>query len=136
MRNDGCDRERAGLGKVRAALLLPLLATAVGCATAPPRGVAEQSLLGVWCARDASASYELFELADDHEFNSWLHERPSASGTWAVRGRELSIKATGPEAHFTIVGLSRENLALRTGTAAVESYARHDCVPFEPPPAD
>lgn len=86
-------------------LFVMLFATSV--VRAAPCAVTERDLLGSWGAADHSGFFEqmAFERSGvQHEFNSWLHDRPEISGgQWQLEACKLTIlDSAGPPQVFAV----------------------------------
>ncbi len=106
-------------------------------AAAPP--VSESVILGDWCAGATGAFHQEFSLEIEESkriFSSWLHQRPALHGTWALKGRTLTIRGVnGGVMTYHVVSASRKRLVLRNEERRREVYVRHGrCVAFDAPP--
>jgi hypothetical protein len=86
-------------------LFVTLLASSV--VQAAPCAVTERELLGSWEAAGASGFFEQMAFERNgvqHEFNSWLHDRPEISGAqWRLEACKLTIlDASGPPQMFAV----------------------------------
>ncbi len=104
------------------------------CAWAEPDTLA-LGLLGYWQCESGDCPDEAVEFAINdgvYTYNSWLHDRPSASdGRWALHGTTLDISCCeGIEYHYTVIDVNDERLLLRDTDAPED-----DVVLLRPPAA-
>ena len=86
-------------------------------AWAEPDSVA-LGVLGYWQCESGDCPDEAIKFALDdgvHTYNSWLHDRPSASdGRWSFKDSTLAITCCeGIEYQYTVIDVNDERLMLR-----------------------
>jgi hypothetical protein len=90
----------------------------------------EERLLGNWaCVSGPCDDPEIqFALEDGKGvYNSWLHERPSASGgSWTLTGKKLSITCCGhaSPSEWTVMRVSVNHLHLRPADSKQDAVFR------------
>jgi hypothetical protein len=123
---------------MRVLSLLAVVLSATSHAAEP--SVAESTILGDWCAGSATAFHEEFSLTIEdgtHVFSSWLHQRPAESGTWALRGRTLTLLGrSGSDYVYSIKSVNAKRLVLQEAKEPPEVYVREGCRQFEEPPRE
>jgi len=87
-------------------------------------------LLGNWaCVSGPCDDPEIQFVIEDgkREYNSWLHERPSASGgSWTLNGRNLSITSRrhASPSEWVVMRVSTNHLHLRPADSKTDAVFR------------
>lgn len=117
------------------AIRLALLWAAMLPATAGEAGLSAR-LAGSWLCESGCWDEEVeFAVVDGEQvYNSWLHDRPSASGgRWSVAGDVLTIRCcAGPDAEYVVVRVTDRELLLRDTFSGEETLLKRFVA--EPPP--
>jgi hypothetical protein len=99
-------------------------------ASLPLAGYAEKNpetmLLGEWCGKPKHAYHQTFVLestASKKEFRSYMHQKPAEFGTWALKGKNLSVK-TNSQYQYKVLMLSLKKLVLLNQQNEKEYYFR------------
>lgn len=102
-------RRVCGLGLV-------VLVAMPGPATAADTGI-ETLLVGSWICESGCWDEEVQFAMEDGEriYNSWLHDRPSASGgSWSLEGNILRIQCcAGMESEYEVLDVTGTDLIMR-----------------------
>lgn len=107
-------------------LYLAIALLVMGCMQANQNDYAEQ-IIGYWgCESGDCPDEEISFTVEDGipSYNSWLHERPSAShGNWRLEGKQLIINCcAGLNYEYEIVELNDTNLVLRDVSTSGEAH--------------
>ena len=111
---------------IRLLIYLAITLIAMGCMQTSQEDYAEQ-IIGYWgCESGDCPDEEISFTVKDGipSYNSWLHERPSASnGSWSLMGDQLKIECcAGLVYEYEIVELSDTNLVLRDAITLGEAH--------------
>ena len=105
-----------------------LMGSAIGLAVQCPAsgGHTAELLIGNWSCDSGPCSDEeiAFSIEDGKPtYNSWLHERPSASGgTWQLNGDRLLVECcAGLSYEWEIVAVTDKELAMRESGASEDT---------------
>ena len=90
--------------------------------------VKEKEVIGAWQSVSQDGFFDVFELHQNHTFDSWLHERPEISDAkWLLEHCILTIDG-GEQLNFIYqVKLNRQQLVLTeeiNGSQQVSHYRR------------
>lgn len=127
-----------GMG-LRSGLVLVTLLAAAGHAAGEDTDVATL-LVGSWICESGCWDEEVQFAIEDGErvYNSWLHERPSASGgSWSVEGNILSIQCcAGLESEYEVLSVTGTDLIMRDTYSGEETLMKRflDSPPAAPQP--
>ena len=73
----------------------------------------QQELVGTYLYASGDSKFEAFELNDERQFSSWLHNRLASSGTWRVEDCHLIIAETGlNERKVKVIAITEERLSV------------------------
>lgn len=92
------------------------------------KSISENDILGTWSPSfdgDESMEFSITEEGE-REFGSWLHDRPSTSGTWTLSGNNLTITyRDGVSSPVRlIVERQSDTLLLRDSTGTINAATR------------
>ncbi len=80
-------------GLIRIICFITFSLTLFSCSdnTFSEKNYSDEKFYGAYQYKSGETLYEALELNSDHVFNSWLHERPSASGAWSLKDEAIFI---------------------------------------------
>jgi hypothetical protein len=106
-----------------------LLVTVSLIATFPQCAWGSNSLVGDWCDRDGTSTFQEFSIESDGTFASWLHARPEFNGSWTLDGKHLTVSVGQDISYrFTVKSVSRSKLVLISAERGdAEAYYKSRC---------
>jgi hypothetical protein len=112
-------------------LLLCLSALLIGAepSNAKDQGINEKVLLGAWYFKSGDGAFEILsiEIEDgQHNFYSWLHDRPDSKGTWTLVGSTITFNTdSGDVVVWEILKITTSELTiLESGETQTATYVR------------
>lgn len=111
---------------IRLLIYLAITLIAMGCMQTSQKDYAEQ-IIGYWgCESGECPDEEVSFTVEDGipSYNSWLHERPSASnGSWRLEDNRLNIDCcAGLNYEYEILVLNDTKLVLRDASTSEQAH--------------